>query len=140
MTPSDTAHSLITHWQRGDVRAADCPSRAYLQHLTSKWGTLVMVTLATGPHRFAELRRGIAGVSERMLAQTLQQLEADGFVLRVARDVVPPHVIYSLTPLGMQAAVHLMALTEWIEHNLPTLRAGLQPDPQQDATKATTPA
>ncbi len=121
MTPSSTAHALIDHWDKGDVLAADCPSRAILQHLTSKWGTLVMVTLATGPHRFAALRRRITGVSERMLAQTLQQLEADGFVLRQARDVVPPHVSYSLTPLGLEAAAHVMALTAWIEGNLPRI-------------------
>lgn len=118
MSPSTTAQSLMGQWERGNVLAASCPSRIILQHLTSKWGTLVMVTLATGPHRFAQLRRRITGVSERMLAQTLQQLEADGFVLREARDVVPPHVIYSLTPLGTEAAVHVMALTGWIEDNL----------------------
>ncbi|MDO9640058.1 MAG: helix-turn-helix domain-containing protein [Pseudotabrizicola sp.] len=127
MTPFPTAQSLIDHWDRGNVLAATCPSRAILQHLTSKWGTLVMVTLATGPHRFAQLRRRITGVSERMLAQTLQQLEADGFVLRVARDVVPPHVSYSLTPLGAEAAVHVMALTGWIEGNLPKILATTAP-------------
>ncbi|NEX48488.1 winged helix-turn-helix transcriptional regulator [Pseudotabrizicola algicola] len=121
MTPSTTAQHLIGQWERGNVLAADCPSRAILQHLTSKWGALVMVTLATGPHRFAQLRRRINGVSERMLAQTLQQLEADGFVLRVARDVVPPHVSYSLTPLGTEAAGHVLALTAWIEASLPRI-------------------
>ncbi|MFN3722848.1 MAG: winged helix-turn-helix transcriptional regulator [Paracoccaceae bacterium] len=131
MTPSPTAHDLVSHWNKGDVLAADCPSRAILQHLTSKWGTLVMVTLATGPHRFAQLRRRIAGVSERMLAQTLQQLEADGFVLRVARDVVPPHVSYSLTPLGIEAAGHVIALTAWIEGNL----ARICPNPTQIAVQ-----
>ena len=127
MTLSKTAHDLVNHWDRGNVLAADCPSRAILQHLTSKWGTLVMVTLATGPHRFAQLRRRITGISERMLAQTLQQLEADGFVLRVARDVVPPHVSYSLTPLGTEAAVHVIALTAWIEGNLPRICAPQAP-------------
>ncbi|WP_103332840.1 winged helix-turn-helix transcriptional regulator [Pseudotabrizicola formosa] len=131
MTLSTTAQDLIGAWERGNVLAAGCPSRGILQHLTSKWGTLVMVTLATGPHRFAELRRRIAGVSERMLAQTLQQLEADGFVLRVARDVVPPHVSYSLTPLGVEAAAHVVALTAWIETNLPRLGPPL-PRPQAE--------
>ncbi|TGD63381.1 transcriptional regulator [Tabrizicola sp. WMC-M-20] len=131
MTPFTTAHSLIDQWRRGDVLAANCPSRGILQHLTSKWGTLVMVTLATGPHRFAQLRRRIDGVSERMLAQTLQQLEADGFILRVARDVVPPHVSYSLTPLGTEAAAHVIALTAWIESNLPRMGATpAQPEPE----------
>ena len=115
------AQALLDQWQLGNVLAADCPSRVILQHLTNRWGTLVMLALATGPHRFAALRRRITGVSERMLAQTLQQLEADGFVLRQARDVVPPHVSYSLTPLGLEAAAHVMALTAWIEGNLPRI-------------------
>ena len=131
MTPSTTAQTLIDHWDKGNVLAANCPSRAILQHLTSKWGTLVMVTLAIGPHRFAQLRRRITGVSERMLAQTLQQLEEDGLVLRVARDVVPPHVTYSLTPLGTEAAVHVMALTGWIEHNLNRFRPAPADQPAQ---------
>jgi DNA-binding HxlR family transcriptional regulator len=95
-----------------------------LQHLTNRWGTLVMVALATGPHRFAELRRKVGGVSERMLSQTLKDLEADGFVLRTAHRVVPPHVDYELTPLGQQAARHVVALASWIEGALPEILAG----------------
>lgn len=123
MTQIADAQTMLDRWQRGNVLAADCPSRPILQHLTNRWGTLCMVALATRPHRFSQLRRAVGGVSERMLAQTLQQLEADGFVLRVAHDVVPPHVEYSLTPLGQQAAAHVMALVGWIEGNLPALLA-----------------
>lgn len=104
-----------------DVMAAECPSRAVLGHLTSRWGVLVMIALLTGTHRFSVLRRRIGGVSERMLAQTLQQLEADGFVRRVALDVVPPHVEYSLTPLGKEAAQHVAALAHWVESALPRI-------------------
>jgi DNA-binding HxlR family transcriptional regulator len=118
------AQALLDHWQLGNVLAADCPSRPILQHLTNRWGTLVMVALATGPHRFAELRRKVGGVSERMLSQTLKDLEADGFVRRTAHQVVPPHVDYELTPLGRQAAGHVVALTGWIEAALPEILAG----------------
>lgn len=104
-----------------DVMVAACPSRAILGHLTSRWGVLVMIALQEGTLRFSALRRRIGGVSERMLAQTLQQLEGDGFVLRTAHDVVPPHVDYSLTPLGREAAVHVAALAGWIETNLPRI-------------------
>lgn len=121
MTPSDDAQRLLDGWQRGNLMAPDCPSRPVIQHLTSRWGTLVMVALALGPHRFSELRRRIRGISERMLAQTLQDLEADGFVLRVAHAVVPPHVDYSLTPLGAEAAGHVVALAGWVEDNLPRI-------------------
>jgi DNA-binding HxlR family transcriptional regulator len=118
------AQQLMADWQRGNVMAADCPSRPILQHLTSRWGTLVMVALATHPHRFAELRRAVGGVSERMLSQTLKDLEADGFVLRTAHQVVPPHVDYELTGLGREAAKHVVALVGWIEGALPEIMAG----------------
>ena len=117
------AQALLDGWQLGNVLAADCPSRSILQHLTNRWGTLVMVALATGPHRFAELRRKVGGVSERMLSQTLKDLEGDGFVLRTAHQVVPPHVDYALTPLGQEAAARVAALTGWIEDNLPAFLA-----------------
>ncbi len=131
---TDTAaQDLLTRWKRGNVLAPDCPSRPILQHLTSRWGTLVMVALAARPHRFAELRRTIGGVSERMLSQTLKDLEADGFVLRTAHAVVPPHVDYELTSLGRQAAGHVVALTAWIEDALPQILAGATPLPPNRA-------
>ena len=106
-----------------NVLAAECPSRAILKHLTSQWGVLVMLVLQDGTLRFSALRRRIGGVSERMLAQTLQALESDGLISRVAHQVVPPHVDYALTPLGQEAAVRLAALTGWIETKLPDLLA-----------------
>jgi DNA-binding HxlR family transcriptional regulator len=106
-----------------NVLAAECPSRQVLKHLTSQWGVLVMLALRDGTQRFSALRRRIGGVSERMLAQTLQVLEADGLVLRVAYPVVPPHVDYALTPLGVEAAQRVAELTGWIEAHLPDLLA-----------------
>lgn len=104
--------------RRGDVLAADCPSREFLQHITSRWGVLVLIVLEDGTHRFSALRRRIGGISERMLAQTLQWLEEDGLVTRIAFPVVPPHVEYTLTPLGEEAAEKVRGLTEWIEENI----------------------
>lgn len=109
--------------QRGDLLAEACPSREVLKHVTSRWGVLVLMVLETRMHRFAELRRAIGGVSERMLAQTLQWLEGDGLVLRIAHEVVPPHVEYRLTPLGRAAAKRVRALADWIEINLPQVMA-----------------
>lgn len=119
----EDARALAHKLDRGNVLAAECPSRPVLQHLTSRWGVLVMAVLATGTFRFAELRRAIGGVSERMLAQTLQQLEGDGFVLRRDHGEVPPRVDYTLTPLGREAAAHLVALVGWIEGNLGSILA-----------------
>ena len=102
----------------GELLSAGCPSREVLKHVTSQWGVLVLIVLQRGTHRFSELRRRIGGVSERMLAQTLQLLEADGFVARRAYPVVPPHVEYSLTPLGEEVAEKVRVLADWIEVNL----------------------
>lgn len=103
---------------QGDVFAEACPSRKVLNHVTSRWGVLVLVALLAGTHRFSGLRRKIGGVSERMLAQTLQQLEGDGFVARHALPVVPPHVEYSLTPVGVELAEKVRDLVDWLEGNL----------------------
>jgi DNA-binding HxlR family transcriptional regulator len=107
--------------QRGDLFAAQCPSREVLKHVTSRWGVMVLVALLGGTHRFSELRRKIGGVSEKMLAQTLQWLEGDGFVLRRSYPVVPPHVEYSLTPLGREVGQRVQGLADWIEGQLPSI-------------------
>ncbi|HEX7890675.1 MAG TPA: helix-turn-helix domain-containing protein [Ramlibacter sp.] len=107
--------------RKGNLLAEACPSREVLMHMTSRWGVLVLLVLEQGTHRFSELRRAIGGVSERMLAQTLQWLERDGLVDRVAYAVVPPHVEYSLSPLGTQAARRVRALADWIEDSLPSV-------------------
>lgn len=106
---------------RGNVLQLDCPSRQILQHVTSRWGALVLIALADGTLRFAQVRRRVDGISERMLAQTLQVLESDRLVLRQAHDVVPPHVDYSLTPLGREVATRVLNLSAWIEDNLAAL-------------------
>ena len=84
--------------QKGDLYAADCPSREILDHIATRWSSLILVMLLEKTHRFSELARRIGGVSERMLAHSLHALEADGFVLRVVFPTKPPKVEYSLTP------------------------------------------
>ncbi|WP_277500748.1 winged helix-turn-helix transcriptional regulator [Nocardioides sp. ChNu-99] len=93
-----------------------CPHmRLLVEHVTSKWGLLVLLALAGRTQRWSGLKREIAGVSEKMLIQTLQTLEADGLVHREARPVVPPHVEYSLTPAGEEAAALLEPLARWAQ-------------------------
>ncbi|MFN3883101.1 MAG: winged helix-turn-helix transcriptional regulator [Nitrincola lacisaponensis] len=116
--PAVSGLTLTEQMQRGQVFAERCPSRQVLNHVTSRWGVLVLIALLEGTYRFSELRRKITGVSERMLAQTLQLLEADGFVLRTAYPVVPPHVEYNLTPMGEEVAVRVRELADWVEINL----------------------
>jgi DNA-binding HxlR family transcriptional regulator len=74
--------------------------------------------LSEGPYRFNALRRRVAGVSEKMLAQTLQALERDGFVNRKAEATIPPRVENSLTPLGRETAAKLMVLIDWVESRM----------------------
>src|SRR3954451_5874717 len=87
---------------------AMCPHRLVLEHVTSRWGVLVLIQLLDRPHRFSELRRAIGGqgrsVSEKMLNQTLQALDGDGFSHRAAKPVILPLVDYSLTDCGREAA------------------------------------
>jgi DNA-binding HxlR family transcriptional regulator len=95
-----------------------CPYRLVLEHVTSRWGVLVLIELLDRPYRFSELRRAIGsyggrGVSEKMLTQTLQTLERDGLVHRDAKPVIPPRVDYSLTGLGREAAEQVRALSQW---------------------------
>ncbi|WP_337848038.1 helix-turn-helix domain-containing protein [Sphingomonas sp.] len=109
---------------RGDVFAPDCPARTILRQVTSSWGLLVLVALQPGTLRFSALRRRISGISERMLAQTLQQLESYRLVTRHSPPVVPPHVEYSLTPLGIETARRAEDLVEWIQTHLVDMLAG----------------
>ena len=118
-TPSEVAAPTLSALvRRGELFSPDCPSRDVLKHVTSRWGVLLLVALMGGTHRFSDLRRKVGGVSEKMLAQTLQWLEHDGFVLRVSHPVVPPHVEYSLTPMGIEVARQVEGLVDWIEGNL----------------------
>ena len=93
---------------------AQCPSRVVLDHVTSKWGVLVLVSLTGRTLRWGELRRSVQGISEKMLAQTLKTFEKDGLVKREARPVIPPHVEYSLTPRGDELVALLHPLLGWI--------------------------
>ncbi|ANP48823.1 DNA-binding HxlR family transcriptional regulator [Streptomyces griseochromogenes] len=93
-----------------------CPYRLVLEHVTSRWGVLVLIELLEGSLRFGELRRAIGKVgriSEKMLTQTLQTLERDGLVHRDAKPVIPPRVDYSLTGLGREAAEQVRVLARW---------------------------
>ncbi|MFC9221159.1 winged helix-turn-helix transcriptional regulator [Streptomyces hygroscopicus] len=102
-----------------DVFARACPSRGTLEHVTGKWGGLILSALHEGSFRFNELRRRVDGVSEKMLSQTLHALERDGLVHREAQPTNPPRVDYRLTPLGAAVAERLLALIDLVEDRMP---------------------
>lgn len=115
--------TLSQQLRDGNLFAAQCPSREILKHVTSRWGILILISLRDGTHRFSDLRRKIGGISEKMLAQSLQALEQDGFINRVSYPVLPPHVEYTLTGFGEQISEKVAMLADWIEINLPDILA-----------------
>ncbi|MGC0809162.1 winged helix-turn-helix transcriptional regulator [Pantoea agglomerans] len=108
---------------RGELLNVNCPSRDVLKRVTSRWSVLILLALQDQTLRFSALRRRVGGVSERMLAQNLRYLEEDGFVQRIAYDVVPPHVEYRLTPLGREVGEQVVGLADWLELNLSRILA-----------------
>ncbi|AGT05339.1 transcriptional repressor of quinone oxidoreductase qor2 [Corynebacterium glutamicum MB001] len=106
--------------QPANVFSSMCSSRGALQHVTGRWGSLTMVALKRSdePMRFAEIRRKVEGISDRMLSQTLAQLERDGMVDRTVHSSIPPHVDYTLTPLGTKLADALVLLVSTVEAEL----------------------
>lgn len=131
---------LAAQLLRGDTCDAGCPSRAVLVSMTGKWSVLILVALGGGTLRFAELRRRVSGVSERMLAESLRQLARHGLVERRSLPVMPPHVDYRLTPLGREAADHLTRLTDWIECNVARLVPAAAADQDADPRPRTAPS
>ena len=86
-----------------------------LAHLGKKWAPAIIRELQSGEKRYFELRSAIHGISEKMLAQTLRELERDGLVSRTSYPMIPPHVVYALTTLGTACAYHLALLVDCIE-------------------------
>lgn len=91
----------------------DCGFAAALQAIGGKWKVDVLWLLHLRPHRFAELRRLLPGVSEKVLAQQLRQMEADGLITRRVYDEIPPHVEYSITALGLSLNDAVTAMATW---------------------------
>ncbi|MGQ4615002.1 winged helix-turn-helix transcriptional regulator [Nocardia sp. R7R-8] len=93
---------------------SDCPGRVLLDHITGKWGVLVLTSLTEGPLRFHQLRTRIQGVSDKMLTQTLRTFADDGLVTRTVLPTAPPSVMYELTDLGTEAARELEPFLRWV--------------------------
>ncbi len=103
-----------------------CPVRNILDQLGDKWSVLIITTLAERPFRFGELRRDIGDISQRMLSQTLRDLQADGMIEREVFPTTPPSVEYRLTPMGRSFLAPLGTLIEWAVANQPAIRAARQ--------------
>jgi len=101
-----------------DAFLASCPARHVLSVLSDKWVGLVVSALGERPKRYSELRREIAGVSQKMLTQTLRTLEREGLVHRTVTAEVPVRVDYRLTDLGASLLPVLQALKTWSEEHV----------------------
>jgi DNA-binding HxlR family transcriptional regulator len=98
-----------------NVYVAGCGARAALERIADKWALLLILLLEQRPYRFNELLRAVGGLSQKMLTQTLRNLERDGLVRREVYPTTPPQVEYSLTPLGATLGSAFRAMTEWAE-------------------------
>ena len=101
----------------------DCPVRDVLDSVGGKWTSLMILGLADGPRRFSQLRRFIPDISQRMLTQTLRDLQRDGYLTRTVYPTQPPSVEYRLTPLGQSFLALLRTLVQWSSENHGAIRA-----------------
>ena len=101
-----------------DVLEETCATRQALERLAAKWRVLVIYALLAGPQRHAELRRRLPGVTQKVLTETLRDMEADGLVQRrVLKETPPQHVEYALTELGKTLQVPLAAICDWAQRH-----------------------
>ncbi|WP_406250246.1 winged helix-turn-helix transcriptional regulator [Microbacterium sp. M] len=101
-----------------NVMVATCPSRTSLARIANKWTAMTLIALSEGRLRFGEIRKAVDGISGKVLAETLRDLERDGIVSRTAYDQMPPRVEYELTPLGQTLREPLTALGRWAENHI----------------------
>jgi DNA-binding HxlR family transcriptional regulator len=98
-----------------NVMLATCPSRTSLARIANKWTAMIVIALSERRMRFGELRTAVAGISGKVLTDTLRDLERDGILTRHAYPEIPPRVEYELTPLGRTLSEPLGALGRWAE-------------------------
>ncbi|MFI0417125.1 winged helix-turn-helix transcriptional regulator [Spongiactinospora sp. 9N601] len=106
-----------------DVFQRDCPGRVVIEHITGRWGMLILVALCERPMRFYMLRDRIGGISEKMLSQNLKTLVRDGLVEREVEPSTPPKVTYRLSPLGRELACAVRTLVAFIGERVPAIMA-----------------
>lgn len=104
--------------RRWNVMVASCPSRTSLARIANKWTAMIVIALSGGPLRFGQLREAVDGISGKVLAETLRDLERDGLIRRMSYDEMPPRVEYRLSALGNTLQAPLTALARWAEAHI----------------------
>jgi DNA-binding HxlR family transcriptional regulator len=107
--------------KHADLYNPRCPSRQILQLIGSKWSMLLLCSLRSGSLRTGALRREVGGISQKMLTQTLRDLERHGLIERISYDEIPPRVEYKLTRLGRSLSDLIEGIEAWIENHYPRL-------------------
>lgn len=108
---------MIAMVSQGALDATSCPVRDVMDHIGDKWSSLLLFALAARPHRFGELKRAVPDISQRMLTQSLRDLQRDGLISRHVFATVPPSVEYRMTPLGESLMAPLFGLMAWANTN-----------------------
>jgi DNA-binding HxlR family transcriptional regulator len=115
MSNASSAIERFSRYPMGESQSACCPVRDVLDRIGDKWSMLMIMALATRPHRFSELHRAVHDISKRMLTQTLRDLERDGLITRHVFPTKPPGVEYRLAPLGQSLLDPMAGLIEWAD-------------------------
>lgn len=124
LSMSEEAAIYVERWNNApEGTASDCPVRGVLDKISDKWSMLLVMTLASGPKRFNQIRREVPDISQKMLTQTLRDLQRDGMVARRVFDTKPPSVEYRLTPMGESIIVPFGHLIRWAGENHPRIDA-----------------
>ncbi len=123
MTDRDIAAVYVERWNAAAGLAGPCPVRDVLDKIGDKWSMLLVMTLASGPKRFNQLHREVPDISQKMLTQTLRDLQRDGLVARQVFDTKPPSVEYRLTELGQSLIVPMGYLIEWASQSIGSISA-----------------
>jgi DNA-binding HxlR family transcriptional regulator len=121
-----STHPRVTFeamFDSSDACAVNCPSRNVLDLIPGKWAFPILCSLQQGPVRTGALMRSVEGISQKMLTQTLRELERDGFVERISHPEVPPRVEYRLTELGQSLSELARAMEKWFIENSPAILA-----------------
>jgi DNA-binding HxlR family transcriptional regulator len=126
---NDAARALgdgLRAWRARHPDLADCPVRNVLDRISGKWQTLLISALADGPLRFGALKRALPDISQRMLTQSLRELQRDGLIARRVYPTAPPSVDYRLTDLGRSLLEPLAGLIRWAEERAEAIAAARQ--------------